>query len=90
MLNSNPLEFIYSNEDPATYLHYDGTRTTPDLPLASRDINEHTRRKITNDPASGHKAVIASKIIDDPGSGHKPVREIIDDPGSGHKPVTAQ
>ncbi|VDO08938.1 unnamed protein product [Rodentolepis nana] len=34
MLNSNPLELIYSNEDPATYLHCNGTRTTPDLLLA--------------------------------------------------------
>ncbi|VDO15562.1 unnamed protein product [Rodentolepis nana] len=60
MLNSNPLELIYSNGDPATYLHYNGTRTTPDLLLASSDISEHTRRKIIGDPGSGHKPVIAS------------------------------
>ncbi|VDO03383.1 unnamed protein product [Rodentolepis nana] len=60
MLNTNPLELIYSNEDPATYLHYNGTRTTPDLLLASSDISEHTRRKIIDDPCSGHKPVIAS------------------------------
>ncbi|VDO05268.1 unnamed protein product [Rodentolepis nana] len=59
MLNSNPLELIYSNEDPATYLHYNGTRTTPDLLLAPTDISEHTRRKIIDDPGSGHKPVIA-------------------------------
>ncbi|VDO16759.1 unnamed protein product [Rodentolepis nana] len=63
MLNSNPLELIYSNEDPATYLHYNGTRTTPDLLLASSDISEHTRRKIIDDPGSGHKPVIASITI---------------------------
>ncbi|VDN99483.1 unnamed protein product [Rodentolepis nana] len=57
------------NEDPAN-LHYNGTGTTPDLLLASSDISEHTRRKIIEDPGSGHKP---GKIIDDPGSGHKPV-----------------
>ncbi|VDN99817.1 unnamed protein product [Rodentolepis nana] len=60
MLNSNPLELIYNNEDLATYLHYNGTRTTPDLVLASSDISEHTRRKIIDDSDSGHKLVIAS------------------------------
>ncbi|VDO17031.1 unnamed protein product [Rodentolepis nana] len=63
MLNSNPLELMYSNGDPATYLHYNGTRTTPDLLLVSSDISEHTRRKIIDDPGSGHKSVIASNII---------------------------
>ncbi|VDO02427.1 unnamed protein product [Rodentolepis nana] len=42
-----------------------GTRTTPDLLLASSDIS-----KIIDDPGSGHKPV--REIIDDPGSGHKP------------------
>ncbi|VDO14746.1 unnamed protein product [Rodentolepis nana] len=60
MLNSNPLELIYSNEDPATYLQYNGTRKTPDFLLASSDISEHTRRKIIDDPGSGQKPVIAS------------------------------
>ncbi|VDO07757.1 unnamed protein product [Rodentolepis nana] len=54
------LELIDSNEDPATYLDYNGTRIAPDLLLASRDISEHTRRKIIDDPGSGHKPVIAS------------------------------
>ncbi|VDO00723.1 unnamed protein product [Rodentolepis nana] len=76
MLNSNPLELIYSNEDRATYMHYNETRTTPDLLLASRDISEqpdlllasrdiseHTHRKITEDPGSGHKPVIGSITI---------------------------
>ncbi|VDO12229.1 unnamed protein product [Rodentolepis nana] len=63
MLNSNTLELIYSNEDPATYSHYNGTRTTPDLLLVSSDISEHTRRKIIDDPGSGHKPVIDSITI---------------------------
>ncbi|VDO08074.1 unnamed protein product [Rodentolepis nana] len=63
LLNSNPLELIYSNADHATYLHYNGTRTTPDLLLASRDINEQTHLKIIDDPCSGHKPVISSIAI---------------------------
>ncbi|VDO02262.1 unnamed protein product [Rodentolepis nana] len=68
MLNSNPLELIYNNEDPDTYLHYNGTGTTPELLVASSNIGEHTHRKIIDDPGS-----VTGKIIDDPGSGHKPV-----------------
>ncbi|VDN99125.1 unnamed protein product [Rodentolepis nana] len=56
MQNSNPLELSYSNEDPATYLHYNGTRTTPDLLLASSNTIELTLRKIIDDPGSGHKS----------------------------------
>uniref|UniRef100_A0A0R3T7K8 Endo/exonuclease/phosphatase domain-containing protein n=1 Tax=Rodentolepis nana TaxID=102285 RepID=A0A0R3T7K8_RODNA len=44
-------------------LHYNGSRTTPDLLLASSDISEHTHRKIIDDPGSGHKPVIASVNI---------------------------
>ncbi|VDO01277.1 unnamed protein product [Rodentolepis nana] len=50
MLNSNPLEHFYSNEDLATYLHYNRTRTTPDLLVTSSDISEHTHSKIIDDP----------------------------------------
>ncbi|VDO09000.1 unnamed protein product [Rodentolepis nana] len=60
MLNSRTLELLYSNEDPATYLHYNETKTTPDLLLASNDNSEHTRCKIIDDPGSGHKQIIAS------------------------------
>ncbi|VDN98575.1 unnamed protein product [Rodentolepis nana] len=63
MLNSNPLELIYSNEDPDTYLHNNGTKTTSDLLLTSSDISEHRRHKIIDDPGSGHKPVIASITI---------------------------
>ncbi|VDO13648.1 unnamed protein product [Rodentolepis nana] len=87
MLNYSPLELIYSYVDHAIYLHYNESKTTSHLFLASSNIGEHTHRKIIDDSGSGHKP---GKIIDDPGSGHKPVREIIDDPGSGHKPVTAK
>uniref|UniRef100_A0A0R3TG49 Endo/exonuclease/phosphatase domain-containing protein n=1 Tax=Rodentolepis nana TaxID=102285 RepID=A0A0R3TG49_RODNA len=59
MLNNNPLEHIYSNKDPATYVHYNETRTTPFLLLTSNSISEHKRRKIIEDPGSGHKPVIA-------------------------------
>ncbi|VDO01713.1 unnamed protein product [Rodentolepis nana] len=58
MLNSDPLELIYSNEDPATYLHYNGTRTIPQSWLQA---------------TSRHQRAYTPHIIDDPGSGHKPV-----------------
>nr|CDS26076.1 hypothetical protein HmN_000641600 [Hymenolepis microstoma] len=61
--NSSPLELIYSHEDPATYLHYNGTRTTPDLLRVSNDISELTQRKIIDDPGSVHKPVIISTTI---------------------------
>nr|CDS29291.1 pol protein [Hymenolepis microstoma] len=63
VLNSSRLELIYSDEDPATYLHCSGTRTTPDLLLISSDISELTQRKIIEDPGSGHRPVIASSTI---------------------------
>nr|CDS26091.1 selectin protein,pol protein [Hymenolepis microstoma] len=63
ILNSSPLELIYSYEDPATYLHYNGTRTTPDLLLVSSDISELTQHKTIDDPGSGHKPVITSITI---------------------------
>ncbi|VDN97748.1 unnamed protein product [Rodentolepis nana] len=49
--------------DPATYLHYNGTRTTPDLLLASTDISEHTHSTIIDDSGSDHKPIIASIAI---------------------------
>nr|CDS34061.1 ORF2 [Hymenolepis microstoma] len=61
--DSSPLELIYSDEDPATYLHYNVTRTTPDLLLVSSDISELTQRKTIDDPGSRHKPVIASITI---------------------------
>nr|CDS26299.1 hypothetical protein HmN_000654800 [Hymenolepis microstoma] len=63
ILNSSPLGLIYSDEDPATYLHYNGTRTTPDLLLVSSDISELKQRKIIDNPGSGHKPVIGSITI---------------------------
>ncbi|VDO03772.1 unnamed protein product [Rodentolepis nana] len=57
------IELIYSSVDPDTYLHYNGTRTTPDLPMASSDISEHAHLKIIDDPGSGHKPVIGSITI---------------------------
>nr|CDS27222.1 hypothetical protein HmN_000159500 [Hymenolepis microstoma] len=62
-LNSSPLELIYGDEDPATYLHYNETRITPYLLLVSSDISEPTQRKIIDDPGFGHKPVIASVTI---------------------------
>ncbi|VDO03248.1 unnamed protein product [Rodentolepis nana] len=63
MLDRNAQELIYSNEDPATYMHNNGTRTNLDLILDPSGISEHSRRKIFVDPGSGHKSVIASITI---------------------------
>nr|CDS29376.1 selectin protein [Hymenolepis microstoma]CUU99916.1 selectin protein [Hymenolepis microstoma] len=63
ILNSSPLEVIYNDEVPATHLHYNGIRTTPNLLLVSSDISELTQRKIIDNPGSGHKPVIASVTI---------------------------
>nr|CUU99745.1 hypothetical transcript [Hymenolepis microstoma] len=59
-LNTSPLGLIYNDENPATYLHYNGTRTTPHLLLVSSDISELARRKIIDNSGSGHKSAIAS------------------------------
>nr|CDS35174.1 hypothetical protein HmN_001002100 [Hymenolepis microstoma] len=63
ILNSSPLELIYSDEGPAIYLHYNGTRTTPVLLLVSSDISELTQSKIIDYPGFGHRPVIASITI---------------------------
>nr|CDS26966.1 pol protein [Hymenolepis microstoma] len=56
-------EIIHSDEDRATCFHCNGTRTTPDLSSVSCDITELTKRKIIDDPGSGHKPVIAGTTI---------------------------
>nr|CDS27209.1 hypothetical protein HmN_000158200 [Hymenolepis microstoma] len=63
ILNSSSLELIYNDKDSATYLHCNGTRTTPDLLLVSSGTCELTERKIIDDPGFGHKSVIASITI---------------------------
>nr|CDS26931.1 hypothetical protein HmN_000155100 [Hymenolepis microstoma] len=63
ILNSIPLDLIYSDEDPAIYLPCNGTRTTPDLPLVSSDISGLTQPKIIDDPGFGQNPVIASITI---------------------------
>nr|CDS26385.1 pol protein [Hymenolepis microstoma] len=63
ILNSSLLEPIYSHENPATYLHYNGTETTPDLFLVSSEISELTQRKVIDDAGSSHKPIIASITV---------------------------
>ncbi|VDO09170.1 unnamed protein product [Rodentolepis nana] len=73
LLNSNPLELIYSNKEAATLwnlftamrirLHYNGTRITPDFLLVSSNVSKHKRRKIIDDPGSGREHIIASITI---------------------------
>ncbi|VDN97169.1 unnamed protein product [Rodentolepis nana] len=68
----NPLELIYSNEDPATYLQCNGSRTTPDLLLASSDITTSVSIHAVF-PLGFKRHQRAYTPHDDPGSGHKPV-----------------
>ena len=60
ILNSTFMELIYKTGDPHTYLHYNGTLSSPDLLLVSSDISPCTERFILNDPGSGHRPVIAN------------------------------
>jgi len=59
LLNTSILELIYNNTDPPTYLHFNGSQTTPDLLLVSSDISANTKHIILDDPGSEHKPVIA-------------------------------
>nr|CUU98279.1 hypothetical transcript [Hymenolepis microstoma] len=63
IMESNLTDDKLTDEDPATYLHYNGTTTTPDLLLVSSNISEVTQRKIINDSGSGHNPVIVSITI---------------------------
>ena len=60
ILNSSPLELVFNVGDTHTYLHYNGTQTTPDLLLVSSNIFPGTKRIILDDPGSGHRPVIAT------------------------------
>nr|CUU99687.1 hypothetical transcript [Hymenolepis microstoma] len=63
ILKGSPLELIYSDEDPVTYLFYIGTGTISDLLVVSSDISELIQLKIIDDPGSGYKPVITSITI---------------------------
>ncbi|VDO01829.1 unnamed protein product [Rodentolepis nana] len=75
MPNSDILELIYSikillhicttmkPEQLLTCSWLQPTSASSDLLLASTDISEHTYHKITDDPGSDHKPVIASVVL---------------------------
>ncbi|GFT28189.1 hypothetical protein NPIL_101211 [Nephila pilipes] len=71
ILNSTPLELIYHASDPHTFLHYNGTCSTPDLLCVSSDIGISSKRGIIEDPGSGHRQVIAHININD----HSPMAQ---------------
>ncbi|GIX71338.1 uncharacterized protein LOC103523941 [Caerostris extrusa] len=57
--NISNLELIYNCNDPHTFLHYNGTKSNPDLLLASADLSQSTKRSVLEDPGSGHREILA-------------------------------
>ncbi|GBM30000.1 hypothetical protein AVEN_165576-1 [Araneus ventricosus] len=66
LLNSSPLELNFKTDDPPTYIHYNGSGSSPDLLCVSSDICAFTKRKVVEDPGSGHIQVIASISVQQP------------------------
>ena len=63
LLQTKPVELIFKKDDAGTFLHYNGSTTSPDLLIVSSDISHSTERKIIDDPGSGHRPVIANISI---------------------------
>ncbi|GIY15568.1 hypothetical protein CDAR_618821 [Caerostris darwini] len=63
LLNSSLLDLTYDASDPPTYIHYNGSGSTPDLLCISTDLSPFTNRIIIVDPGSGHRQIIASIVI---------------------------
>ncbi|GIX84733.1 hypothetical protein CEXT_84131 [Caerostris extrusa] len=63
LLNSSLLDLIYDASDPPTYIHYNGSGSTPDLLCVSTDLSPFTNRIVIGDPGSGHRQIIASIVI---------------------------
>jgi hypothetical protein len=63
VLNTSTLELIYTDTDPPTHLHFNGTQTTPDLLLVSGDVSANTKRIILEDLGCGHKPVVAEILL---------------------------
>jgi hypothetical protein len=57
-ISANNVELLYEKEDPPTYLHYNGSTTSPNLMLASPDIAALASRNIIDAPGCGHKMII--------------------------------
>lgn len=52
LLNSNPIDLIFNERDPCTYIHYNGTGSNPDLLCVATDLTSHTHREVIEDPGS--------------------------------------
>ncbi|GIY47772.1 hypothetical protein CDAR_77241 [Caerostris darwini] len=63
LLNSSLLDLIYDVSDPPTYVHYNGSGSTPDLLCVSTDLCPFTNRIVIGDPGSGYTQIIASIVI---------------------------
>ena len=63
LLATSNMELIYNEDDPPTYIHYNGTGTNPDLTIATADLSWNIKRKLIGDPGSGHRMIISSLPI---------------------------
>ncbi|GIZ00107.1 hypothetical protein CEXT_286751 [Caerostris extrusa] len=63
LLNSSLLDLIYDASDPPTYIHYNGSGSTPDLLCVSTVLSPFTNRIVIEDPGSGHRQIVASIVI---------------------------
>ena len=73
--NAHSKQWGYKNQNPAgtaiqyvlnttnLELKYKSSDTNPDLLMVSSDINSNTKRKILDDPGSGHRIMIAKILI---------------------------
>ncbi|GFT13125.1 uncharacterized protein NPIL_10311 [Nephila pilipes] len=69
LLNSSSHEIIFDAFDPPTYLHYNGSGSNPDLLCVSSHLSDYSKRRVIEDPSSGHRQNIASIVL--PGSERK-------------------
>ena len=59
-INSNSIELVYNKDDPATFIHYTGNSTNPDLVMVSSQLMDKTKREVIEDAGSGHRAVVVN------------------------------
>ena len=57
-LDANTMNILYNNEDPNTFIHYNGQSTNPDIAIVSTDIENNTTKSVIEDSGSGHRAII--------------------------------
>ncbi|XP_042911637.1 uncharacterized protein [Parasteatoda tepidariorum] len=59
LLNTSTLELVYNCNDPCTFLHYNGTKSNPDLLMVLADLCQSTTQRVLGDPGSEHRQILA-------------------------------